>query len=80
LALCLSLFLSPALHAQAPKSGRARSRQAQTQPAGHGILSTLWSYIVTTITGAPPSPLDPTSQPTSDLGGAIDPNGTRVVD
>ncbi len=76
-ALCLSLLHVPAAAAKPLHSAPARSRQAAARPASPGFLSTLWSHIITVITGSPTSPatIDPNAHPLSDLGGAADPNG-----
>jgi hypothetical protein len=82
-AVCLSLLVSPALHAQAKRSDRARSRQAQAQPASQSLLSTAWRYIVSAVTSAPPSTgqvtVDPNPQPPEDLGAIQDPNGAELL-
>lgn len=75
----LSLLHAPAAHAKPARAEHARSRQAQTQPASHGLLTTLWSYLVTVVTGTPPvsqsGATDPEAQPHSELGALADPNG-----
>jgi len=79
LVACLSLLHAPAAHAKPARAEHARSRQAQTQPASHGLLATLWSYLVTVVTGTPPTSqpdvIDLSTQPLSDLGALADPNG-----
>jgi hypothetical protein len=69
LALTLVLVATPAAHAAAPGHAAAKTsgRAAHTasRPAGHGLLTTFWSYIV----GNNPFGPKPTQGPT------VDPNG-----
>jgi hypothetical protein len=80
LVTCLSLLHVPAAHATPARAAHARSRQTQSQPASHGLLTTLWSYLVSVVTGAPPANqpgvIDPNAYPHSELGALADPNGT----
>jgi len=79
LVACLSLLHAPAAHAASARATHARSRQTQTQPASHGLIATLWGYLVTVVTGTPPANrpgvIDPNAHPLSELGAAADPNG-----
>jgi hypothetical protein len=67
LALSLALFATPAAqaatHAPAKTSGRATP--TASRPAGHGLLTAFWSYVV----GTNPFGPKPTQGPT------VDPNG-----
>ena len=81
LAVCLSLIHVPAAHAKVG-AAHGRGRHLQSQPAGHGLLTTLWNYVVTIVTGTPPAggTADPNGKPLSDAGGTADPNGISLVD
>jgi len=79
LAVCLSLIHVPAVHAKAVHAAPGRGRHVQTKPADHGLVTTLWNFLVTTVIGT-----TPTDQPTSttttilsntDVGATADPNG-----
>jgi len=80
LAACLSLIHVPAAHAKA-MAAPARGRHVQTKPADHGLVTTLWNFLVTVVTGTAPS--DPptststtsTIQSNADVGATADPNG-----
>jgi hypothetical protein len=80
LAVCLSLLHVPAAHAKAVGAAHGRGRHLQSQPAGHSVLTTLWNYMVTVVTGTPPAggTADPNGNPLA--GGTADPNGVPMVD
>lgn len=81
LAACLSLIHVPAAHAKAI-AAHGRGRHVQTKPADHGLVTTLWNFVVTVVTGTTP-PNQPTTDNTTltnvssdvDLGAGADPNG-----
>lgn len=80
LAACLSLIHAPAAQAKTT-AAHGRSRHVQTKPADHGLVTTLWNFLVTVVTGTSPSD-QPTSvsttttvQSNTDVGATADPNG-----
>jgi hypothetical protein len=81
LAACLSLIHVPAAHAKAI-AAHGRGRHVQTKPADHGLVTTLWSFLVTVVTGTPPADQPTTLSTTTttvssnaDVGATADPNG-----
>jgi hypothetical protein len=81
LAVCLSLIHTPAAQAKPAPAGRGPS-QVHAQPAaGHGLITMLWNYLVTVVTGAPaPGGTPPKGDGHSDAGGTADPNGYPLAD
>src|SRR5689334_19194296 len=80
LAVCLSLIHVPAVHAKAIGAAHGRGRHVQSQPAaGHGVLTTLWNFLVTVVTAPAGGTADPNGVPLSDAGGTADPNGVPLV-
>lgn len=78
-ALCLALVHAPAAVAKPAHAVPARSRQVKVQPASHGVLTTVWNFLVVVVTGNPPTgpgTSDPNVVTPVDLGGAMDPNGS----
>lgn len=86
LAVCLSLIHVPAAHAKAV-AAHGRGRHVQSQPASHGLVTTLWNFLARLVTGSTAQPGDPATSgngPSSttqvilsntDVGASADPNG-----
>jgi hypothetical protein len=82
LALGLTVLLTPAAHAAAPRAARTHASHAAVQPAGN-LLTTFWNHLVAMATGTQPAG-EPTGTSTTttsngDVGATADPNGLRRV-
>ncbi len=81
LALGLTLLLTPAANAAAPRAARTHANHGS---AGQSLLTTFWNYLVTTVTGSTPPGGEPAGTSTTttsngDVGATADPNGLRRV-